>query len=933
MQVRPMIAVGTASEADKHPGQAEVCAVLTSLEFDEDAPFGRYIVNACDVQDTSYHFFCLRFRNPLLQNCHQLHKQSLRNDMFLARVGVMALLCGPLWLLHLPLPSQSLPALFHVSFWSWLLLYELPLLCITFLSFTFLFISLLYLSLHLFVFPQVSFWSWLLLYELPLLCSMFVFLLHKRHPTVKQYDSCCFWLEQGGLIGCALTVAFLLLARGSGEPAVTACPFPIPDSQRFFTATACNYGAAAGLVPFIETVILLVIPFSFATFFSLARPTLLLLLLIVYGALGATVLSLALQSGVQPENIGLYVVSLTSLLPILSYESQLAANFMHVVAKTRVVLHLYNHSLGLKRHAKYNQAIWQQEQKQQWEEAVQRAQQMMVDDIFNDLNPGRARASSLSSVGTLSRVGARSQNGSSGSDPQQQLSRVAEKSKKTEKSKKAEKTEKATQNAAKMADTPALEVLPLNGTTAQNGNVGAVVVQYLIPPTRRTDDCVSLSSSKASLGPQAQKHLSLSHSTEYRAIEKAKKAAEGSHALPRSRSTSSVTGCKNKRHAVRVDGEKEALTHNRAKEAKEAKEAGSELPIEVTPQSLLRKVQDEYYGDDTVRRGDDSGLQPKPRWSAGSLEDSNPNRASRLASPLSQHVAAVQNYRSRPEKTKSGESLLCNVEKDGSRPLKWQSDLRSDIRVQRQDSPDLIVSPRLSAGFSSERKKPSKSRQSDLRSDIQILESPELLQRSTSGNVAWCIERQDSPQLSDTWPSCKNFTLPMGRHAQPRSPKLLRWSELRTSDSPQLWRQSIQTQTKSPQLPRSVQTETKSPQSHVQRAEVRIKIQDPSPEHVLRRCTSEVFGKETRAVGKAERSAEAGAVCLQIPEGRLGQSNSSVLMDEVNRGSLPGLMPDLMISTSLGQSLSTLSTEAELDEVQKIKAQLVAAAAAKQATT
>eukprot|EP00808_Paulinella_micropora_P002401 g80763.t1 len=321
------------------------------LELDRDC-----VAAAVQVEDNYYRFFSLRFRSPQLQACYEAHKQALNKDLFLFRVGFLALFCGPLWLFQVPIPLHG-PSLYKASFWTWLLLFELA-----------------------------------------LLSSMLVFLLHKRHPTMAnlKLDSCSFWLEQLGLIGGALTAALLLLAHGTGAAALTPCPFPLqgPISVFHFFPKPCNPGAVSGLIPSLEVVVMMILPLFYSAITSVARPVLLLLLLIAYGTVGASVVSMTVQTGLQTENIMFYVFSLTFLLPILSFEAKLAANFLHVLAKTRVVLGLYNHSLSLKQGAKYDQACQQAEREQQWQEAVQRAYQLVVEEAFKNKLP-RSRAGSI----------------------------------------------------------------------------------------------------------------------------------------------------------------------------------------------------------------------------------------------------------------------------------------------------------------------------------------------------------------------------------------------------------------------------------------------------------------------------------------------------------------------------------------------------------
>eukprot|EP00808_Paulinella_micropora_P002400 g80761.t1 len=321
------------------------------LELDRDC-----VAAAVQVEDNYYRFFSLRFRSLQLQACYEAHKQALNKDLFLFRVGFLALFCGPLWLFQVPIPLHG-PSLYKASFWTWLLLFELA-----------------------------------------LLSSMLVFLLHKRHPTMAnlKLDSCSFWLEQLGLIGGALTAALLLLAHGTGAAALTPCPFPLqgPISVFHFFPKPCNPGAVSGLIPLLEVVVMMILPLFYSAITSVARPVLLLLLLIAYGTVGASVVSMTVQTGLQTENIVFYVFSLTFLLPILSFEAKLAANFLHVLAKTRAVLGLYNHSLSLKQGAKYDQACQQAEREQQWQEAVQRAYQLIVEEAFKNKLP-RSRAGSI----------------------------------------------------------------------------------------------------------------------------------------------------------------------------------------------------------------------------------------------------------------------------------------------------------------------------------------------------------------------------------------------------------------------------------------------------------------------------------------------------------------------------------------------------------
>eukprot|EP00808_Paulinella_micropora_P013333 g13288.t1 len=142
------------------PNSPELQTDVLLAALDKIALHEESIASAVDVKDTYYRFFMIRFRDPQMQACYQAHKQSRNKKLFLYRVGFMALVCGPLWLVHLPQPQASLSPLFKLSYWAWLLMYEL---CLMF--------------------------------------SMFSFLHHKRHPKDGRFSSLCFWLEQLGLIG------------------------------------------------------------------------------------------------------------------------------------------------------------------------------------------------------------------------------------------------------------------------------------------------------------------------------------------------------------------------------------------------------------------------------------------------------------------------------------------------------------------------------------------------------------------------------------------------------------------------------------------------------------------------------------------------------------------------------------------------------------
>eukprot|EP00808_Paulinella_micropora_P013334 g13289.t1 len=333
-----------------------------------------------------------------------------------------------------------------------------------------------------------------------------------------------------------LTAAFLLLARGTGPEALIPCTFPLegPLSISDFQASACNPGAAAGLIPFLETAILLIIPLFFSTVTAVARPVLLLLLLISYGTVGASVLFLSLQVGIQPENILFFIISLTFVLPIMFYEAELASNFLHVVANTRTMVRLYAHTCSLKKHAQYNQVCKQEERQQQWQEALQRAYEVVVEEVFKN--------SASSSSGDL-------------------------------------------------------------GLTMQRMSLGAEVS---LGKSEELLGAVALAMPKDSQ-PVRRKSLSLSNYTQYRAAidDRAKAEMRNQHSNKLSRESSPDHAVK---HIVRansvkyaVNVQKDALENKRMKEKPELKSTLDHSPKSLTPEMVVRNIQDRFYGEASPR--------------------------------------------------------------------------------------------------------------------------------------------------------------------------------------------------------------------------------------------------------------------------------------------------------------------------------------------
>eukprot|EP00808_Paulinella_micropora_P011607 g39309.t1 len=343
---------------------------LESLAFARQDSLDHRVMAAVEVKDTYYRFFLLGFRSPQLQAHYQSYKQAVSKKYFLVRVVFFALLCGPLWLLHLPVDVDDLPQAFNVAFWTLLLVFQIP-----------------------------------------LLCSILTYLIHKRHPEIDRLDDFRYCLEQIGLIGAVLSVGCLLLARGSGGIGLTPCPFPLQpplDAQDFLVAGACNVGATAGLVPFLETATIMVLPLYFTTITNLTRSVVLLMLLIAYGTAGASVISMSLNAGVQPENILFYIFALTFVWPIFHYEAQTANSFLNAVSKMRVVLRLCEHSASLRMHAEHMKGGQHEEKQQQWAEAVNRAYEMLSEDnMKSELNfrsTGSIRKSPASIASRLRRL-------------------------------------------------------------------------------------------------------------------------------------------------------------------------------------------------------------------------------------------------------------------------------------------------------------------------------------------------------------------------------------------------------------------------------------------------------------------------------------------------------------------------------------------------
>eukprot|EP00808_Paulinella_micropora_P005195 g78023.t1 len=171
--------------------------------------------------------------------------------------------------------------------------------------------------------------------------------LQAHYQSYKQM-----WMTCRNCLIAFLFVGCLLVARGSGGIGLTPCPFP---SLHLTPRNSWSLvpGATAGLVPFLETATILVLPLYFTTISHLTRPVVLLMLLIAYGTAGASVISMSLNAGVQPENILFYIFALTFVWPIFHYEAQTANSFLNAVLKMRVVLRLCEHSASLRMHAEH----------------------------------------------------------------------------------------------------------------------------------------------------------------------------------------------------------------------------------------------------------------------------------------------------------------------------------------------------------------------------------------------------------------------------------------------------------------------------------------------------------------------------------------------------------------------------------------------------
>eukprot|EP00457_Paulinella_chromatophora_P003125 gb/GEZN01003131.1/.p1 GENE.gb/GEZN01003131.1/~~gb/GEZN01003131.1/.p1 ORF type:complete len:498 (-),score=51.98 gb/GEZN01003131.1/:24-1517(-) len=309
----------------------------------------RGLVLASLLDPTPSTEFCLptlRFKDSKLQSCYTKYLQE--NSEYPLGFLVFAFCNGPLWLLHCPTPRRiaalGLGPLFSASFWTWLFIFEVPML----LSFAFL------------AYPR-----WI-----------------AKRPISQLQSSLSYWCKQVGLIGGVLTVGFLLLARSVGPVGITQC-----THYEGFQVGPCNAGASGALLSPLDTAILLVLPMYFHVMVGLARPMLFLSWIMLYSFLFLALFSLAVSSGfLQKENLLIFLFGLTWVVPPCMYERVTAKHFVLLFHREKIVQSLALHVLRVKDSVNTQTRTMLNQQEQILRETESRLREEVEEEMKHHLN-------------------------------------------------------------------------------------------------------------------------------------------------------------------------------------------------------------------------------------------------------------------------------------------------------------------------------------------------------------------------------------------------------------------------------------------------------------------------------------------------------------------------------------------------------------------